>query len=1663
MRLRLAAALLAAAFVAVVSSAQQQHQSLQKGFQSEKVYQFGEIDSVNIFNGNLVVTVPIGPAFPLNGGLSYQLRLSYNSKVWDMVEGTKMRAHPTSRSNAGMGWVFGLGRFVKHDDPRNESDEDLYEAPDGGDHLFKGTRTRDGSNLRLRLAAPIAEIDFPDGTIHKFVRNAVLGEYQLTEIRGPRGTDKVSIAYVEECKATTPCPVPCLNHDSAWTIEDSRGRKHYACFKKMKVDDRPDVPMLKKVVVSSASSQTPYAFDYDEEQTVAKPAEDTDFSNDWPQTHVVPLLKTLTLPDGSAFGMSTNGRAFLEKLALPTHGSISYAYDTYSIPSADFCGNNYGPAFGFGAKTTGVITRTLKSAVPSGQPAETRVWKYEPRVSPLPSSSYVSVADCPAPYPDLDPTPVKVQLYDELIVTVTDPAGHQVVNHFSVWPGNDHGRFPDEDVSPAGFERRYYGWPYGPKHETENLYLSQEFLACTGTSCIPRRSVYVRHDPDPEGTPFTVYDHEVPHRLVHQRTVFHDDCSNGVCKWVETESSDWDGYGHYRKVRTKGFDATGPERSVETSWNKENGVQRIFGSTDKWILNTYEDVKVTENGDTAVEQACFDVQTGFLRASRTLLGLTPGPMDLAVVFAADGNGNLDTEKYYGGDGASLTTTTNLCTALAAFPATAAYTLNHDWQNGVQSSTQYSGVTWKSLDLTIDAAGRVQTSRDPGGFATGYTYHPSGQLWTVTPPGMAKTTYTYANAKQVDGVLTAPAEVTAVTASTTGDIETVYQYDSFGRLWREKHRMTDTAGTWTLRQTTYDGLDRPKSVSETVSLAGVANELAYVPQSKTDFAYDSFGRVTKVTPPDAVDVGTIRTDYVGVRTVTRKVPTATGGPGAALSDVSTTETYDAHGRLVSVTEGGLATKYTYDIGGRLHGVEMPDGAGQAQTRTFTYDKRGLLQSEQHPELGVNGHGSVTYTNYDARRHPRRKTIGSVQLDTTFDAAERATLVTQAGVGTLKQFAWDAGYSCNATTGCPGRLAAAARYNRDPVLGEVVVTEAYHYNPVHGGAERRDRTVGDGTSFSGASFFFTQSYNDLGAVHTLSYPCMKNSAGNCRQEDRQRALTHAYTRGALTKMNDWADITYQPSGLIDTVTHATGIDTVKETWAADPRGLARVRKITATKGGSELWSTGTYDFDGAGNIRKRGMTSYVYDAFQRLAGWHDAFADGAYASTRIGYDSFGNPSYSATQTCGTGGTRCAGDMFLPQAIDGTTNRYADHTYDAAGNVISDVRRTFTWDGLGVMSRAEVGGRAFHYLYSPDDERIAVVERKNGANRTTYTLRDFSNRALSMWTDDATSGGRTIAWKEDTIWRGGALLGNVTALDGVKHYVLDHLGSPRLITNGEGGVLGVQEFAPFGGGGTADGGTLQFTGHERDAASVGGGITDLPDYMHARYYDVGRGRFLSIDPVTGIAERPQTWNRYSYVANSPLTYGDPTGRTLVVAVSGLQTILDMAGSAAERLSFEKDGTINTSALTQDDLLNNEAALLLHEMSTSPHMYTYEESPTVATRAGTLPVDGLVNLDNQPTNTAGGQKTARSFPPVGVDSAISINPSAQWVDNATGKLNVTRRAVAFHELAESYAKVEQNIKRGPDNGPGAHIEAVRREQILIFQRPDLTPYPAGGSLRRK
>lgn len=122
-------------------------------------------------------------------------------------------------------------------------------------------------------------------------------------------------------------------------------------------------------------------------------------------------------------------------------------------------------------------------------------------------------------------------------------------------------------------------------------------------------------------------------------------------------------------------------------------------------------------------------------------------------------------------------------------------------------------------------------------------------------------------------------------------------------------------------------------------------------------------------------------------------------------------------------------------------------------------------------------------------------------------------------------------------------------------------------------------------------------------------------------------------------------------------------------------------------------------------------------------------------------------------------------------------------------------------------------------------------------------------------------------------------------INYTATDTLGSPRVITDGNGQVVSRRDFMPFGEELFADGTyrttaakysttgfdavRQRFTGYERDNE------INL-DFAQARYYNNQHGRFTSVDPLkeSATANNPQSWNRYTYTYNNPLNYVDPTG---------------------------------------------------------------------------------------------------------------------------------------------------------------------------------------------
>ena len=387
---------------------------------------------------------------------------------------------------------------------------------------------------------------------------------------------------------------------------------------------------------------------------------------------------------------------------------------------------------------------------------------------------------------------------------------------------------------------------------------------------------------------------------------------------------------------------------------------------------------------------------------------------------------------------------------------------------------------------------------------------------------------------------------------------------------------------------------------------------------------------------------------------------------------------------------------------------------------------------------------------------------------------------------------------------------------------------------------------------------------------------------------------------------SSITYHANGMSNVIAHRT--NQLVETIAQAPNGMARPLSISMTSPSvtpPNSFTTGTYSYDGAGNIKAMGSDSFKYDRYQRLVEAQMGSLSPSQSQTTT-FDIYGN--ITAMNTNGTGEN-------FPSS--GTTNRLNSASYDAAGNTTGWNGNVYAWDLFNRMTHWGNGSEGWSYVYSADDERLWSIKDVANATYTNWTIRGFGNQVLtrderrppsplvdpyeapsslcptappgtnifcdnfetgdtSAWGSTGTAGGRAVT---DYVYRDGKLFATYDQDGDYKDVGLDHLGTIRAITNIFGEIGATHTYFPFGREATSpnqDTEVMKFTGHERDLQSTPGATADDLDYMHARFRSPLTGRFLSTDPAGGSPGAPQSWNLYAYSRNSPLLRLDSNGRT-------------------------------------------------------------------------------------------------------------------------------------------------------------------------------------------
>ena len=299
----------------------------------------------------------------------------------------------------------------------------------------------------------------------------------------------------------------------------------------------------------------------------------------------------------------------------------------------------------------------------------------------------------------------------------------------------------------------------------------------------------------------------------------------------------------------------------------------------------------------------------------------------------------------------------------------------------------------------------------------------------------------------------------------------------------------------------------------------------------------------------------------------------------------------------------------------------------------------------------------------------------------------------------------------------------------------------------------------------------------------------------------------------------------------------------THSYDVLGRLVSTEIQDKKAGTS--DTVTYTYDKAGNrltMREDGVTtSYTYNSLNQLLSARSADGDTVRSDISYSYDANGNLKEETDRV---------GNIKKCYAYD-TDNRLSSLQIRKDGTTILTQENLYNGDGQRICRQEN--GSAVYYYYQ--DGALLATNNGNGSRQSFHLL-----------------------GLEGNVIASGRYEGSHAGEYGV--YNKDGRGSTTSIVDAEGRSAATYEYTDFGETTVHGGGAFEneicYTGDVYDEST---GLY----YLNARYYDPKDGRFLTQDTYRGEADAYETWHLYTYCANNPVNYVDPSGHAAVALAGG------------------------------------------------------------------------------------------------------------------------------------------------------------------------------------
>jgi RHS repeat-associated protein len=803
------------------------------------------------------------------------------------------------------------------------------------------------------------------------------------------------------------------------------------------------------------------------------------------------------------------------------------------------------------------------------------------------------------------------------------------------------------------------------------------------------------------------------------------------------------------------------------------------------------------------------------------------------------------------------TTTTVWTTDGA-GTTSTITVTETSADGLRSWNTGFGLTTQTQTAYDGKGGRTATIANPDGSSSVSQYQ-DGRLMSVTQKDSANVQIA----------------------------RTSFAYDAHGRL------LTTTDARTGATTNTYDNADQLTSVMTPVPGPGLSTQT-------TSYSYDNLGRRSQATLPDKLivkyeynDTGELKKTF-GARTYTSEYSYDSQGRLKTLlaGTGTTTWNYDpARGFLSSKSYAdGKGPSYTYTPGGRLRERDWVRGIATK----YEYNNAGELSSIKYSDTtpGV-GYG------YD-RRGRRTSTSGGLEtLGVSYNDAGQPLVETHTN-GPLDGVTVTQGYD-----------SLLRRASLQAARGSGLTNQTYTYDNAS-----RLSTVSDGAHSVAYSYL-----NNSSLIGTLTF---KRNASvvmtTAKEYDKLNRLTSIATSNAGQTLSSFA-YTYNDANQRTRVDLADG-----SYWRYEYDLLGQVKsgKKYFADNSAVAGQQFEYGFDSIGNrqMAKSGgddsgqnlrPSSYTANSLNQytqrtVPGATDvtgtAASDatvtvnnepvnrkGEYFSKELLLDNSFTALFAPVKTVGVKNdvgpngedavTEVAGNVFVPR----TPELY---DYDDDGNLISDGRWIYTWDGenrlIEMESRPDVPAAAkkkLEFVYDYQGRRVLKrVYDWNGAafntqpSTTLKCVYDGWNMIAEI--DGNNSLVSSYVWGLDlsgSMQRAGGVGGLLvmnSAKAGSHFYAFDGNGNVSALVNATDGKISAEdEYGPFGE-------TIRATGSVgslnpyRFSTKYADNETGISYYGY-RYLSRTTGRWLSRDPI----EETGGANSYAILANSVVNSIDVLGQ--------------------------------------------------------------------------------------------------------------------------------------------------------------------------------------------